>query len=234
MTFCGQCGLQLSPGSTRCPRCGAVVEEPGMANGELHTDDPTIASQSILSQYRQANPAPNPNTPQPPLILRSTGTNNYNNDDATSQTRSVDYPLPAPQNSYATNGYNPNASSGGPGTYNPTYNAGTPDIRTGYPPSSNGNYPAPGSYPTNGAPINYPTYNSQGNYAGPPMQTVDPNYANQFPSQSMGYAQTPHHYQQPSSSLSARGKRIGMVLIIVGLAFILFAIILFALGQGLL
>jgi hypothetical protein len=232
MTFCGQCGLQLSPGSTRCPRCGAIVEEPSMANGELHTDDPTIASQSILSQYQQARPAPNPHTPQPPLILRSTGTNNYDND-ASSQTRGVDYTLPVSQNGYAPNSYNPTPSNGGPGTYQPPYNTNEPGGRTSYPPS-NGNYPTQGTYPTNSAPVNYPTYNSQGNYPAPPMQTVDPHYTNGFPSQSMGYAQTPSSYQSPSSSLSARGKKIGMTLIIVGLAFILFAIILFALGQGLL
>ena len=27
MIFCGQCGLQLAAGTTRCPRCGATVEE---------------------------------------------------------------------------------------------------------------------------------------------------------------------------------------------------------------
>ena len=234
MTFCGQCGLQLSPGSTRCPRCGAVVEEPGMANGELHTDDPTMASQAVLSQYQQSQhpePSqqpqqsnPNSNTPRPPLILRSSG-NDYDNSSASSQTRSVEYPPQAAQNGYA-----PNTVNGRPGTQN----LGTPAMGTGYPgypPPSNGNYPAQGSYPTNATPANYPTYSTPGGYPGPPMQTIEPNYASQISAPPTGYPQAPSQYQQ--SSFNARNRKIGMVLIVVGLFCILCAIILFALGQGL-
>jgi hypothetical protein len=220
MTFCGQCGLQLSPGTTRCPRCGAIVEEPSMANGELHTDDPTIASQSILGQYQQVNqvnPTSNPQTPRPPLILRSSGTNNYDNNDATSQTRSVDYSQQAPLNGY------PGSAPNGMGTYNPI----SPNPNTGYqgyPSPSNSNYAPQGPYPT---------YHSQNSYPGPPLQTIDPSYGQQISSQSMGYSQTHGQYPQTNATRNTRGKRIGMTLIIVGLVLILFAIILFALGQGL-
>jgi hypothetical protein len=48
MFFCGQCGFQVAPGMTRCPRCGAAVDttDAGPA-GELHSDDPTVASSSL-------------------------------------------------------------------------------------------------------------------------------------------------------------------------------------------
>jgi hypothetical protein len=240
MTFCGQCGLQLSPGMTRCPRCGTLVEEPGMANGELHTDDPTMASHSILSQYQQANqanqfnqtrqssPLPNPNTPRPPLILRSSNPNEYDNSSATSQTRSVNQPVPSSPSSYPPNNFAP----GAPGTRD----LGMQDMRTGYQgyPPSNGNYAPSSPYPPNSAPGNYPTYSSQGNFSHPSMPTASTGYPGSGPAQSMGYAQTPGPYQSSSTARNAQGKKIAMALIIVGLALILCAIVLFALGQSLL
>src|SRR5436305_3272846 len=71
MTFCGHCGLQLPPGSTRCPRCGSVTE-PDLAVEDLHTDDPTIAAMP-----HTAPPTPPPGPMDPPtshhqqrLVLR--------------------------------------------------------------------------------------------------------------------------------------------------------------------
>lgn len=43
MVFCGRCGLQLAPGSTRCPRCGALTEVDVVAENP-HMDDPTFVS----------------------------------------------------------------------------------------------------------------------------------------------------------------------------------------------
>lgn len=56
MVFCGQCGLQLAPGSTGCPRCGAITE-PAFSVEDPHLYDPTIVSSSFGV----------PAAPQPPL-----------------------------------------------------------------------------------------------------------------------------------------------------------------------
>ncbi|GCE11995.1 zinc ribbon domain-containing protein [Tengunoibacter tsumagoiensis] len=87
MIFCGQCGLQLAPGSTRCPRCGAVVDATSStANApyeDIHTDDATVASPAFQLQ----NPPGRPGNPPQPLILRSgtDNTNTYGNQEATSR-----------------------------------------------------------------------------------------------------------------------------------------------------
>src|SRR5579875_2441136 len=48
MFFCGQCGFQVAPGMTRCPRCGAAVDTTNAGPvGDLHSDDPTVASPSF-------------------------------------------------------------------------------------------------------------------------------------------------------------------------------------------
>jgi len=49
MVFCGQCGLQLAPGSSTCPRCGAINQSttnsvPGNQPTVMASDDPTAAS----------------------------------------------------------------------------------------------------------------------------------------------------------------------------------------------
>ncbi len=100
MVFCGQCGLQLAPGSTTCPRCGAFIE-PDLPEGALddpHRDDATLPSlrqnlpetqyrypgnrltpphqpQLILgpgSATRQPGP-PDPNAPTSPTAARNSG-----------------------------------------------------------------------------------------------------------------------------------------------------------------
>jgi hypothetical protein len=55
MVFCGQCGLQLAPESTTCPRCGSVTE-PDLSIEDPHLNDPTI-----LTSF------PAPQTPHPPV-----------------------------------------------------------------------------------------------------------------------------------------------------------------------
>ncbi len=133
MIFCGQCGLQLAPGSTRCPRCGTAVETAETATGgDLHVDDATVASRAFIVQNQ-----PPPQTPnnQQPLILRGSGDYGYGMQDAngaTSRVEQVNYGTQVPPtqqvmgNSYA--GY-PAQQSGGylPGGY-PVQNTG------GYPP----------------------------------------------------------------------------------------------------
>lgn len=48
MFFCGQCGFQVAPGVTRCPRCGAAVNTGNASqSGEWHGDDQTVASPSF-------------------------------------------------------------------------------------------------------------------------------------------------------------------------------------------
>jgi len=90
MIFCGQCGIQLASGTIRCPRCGATVEEAKAAEDALHTNDYTIAGQS-LPNLSQAGPVM-PGTPPQPLILRpGTTTNNYNPEDATSMIDAATY-----------------------------------------------------------------------------------------------------------------------------------------------
>ena len=74
MVFCGQCGLQLAPGSTACPRCGSVTE-PDLSPlvEEPHLYDPTI----VTSFGAPPTPQPPPMSPTPPqqqkLVLRPDG-----------------------------------------------------------------------------------------------------------------------------------------------------------------
>ncbi len=66
MVFCGQCGLHLPAGTTRCPRCGTVSDT--TSNGGVDTfptDAPTIASLTY-TQPSQANTYPStPHTSVP-------------------------------------------------------------------------------------------------------------------------------------------------------------------------
>ena len=55
MVFCGQCGYQLSPGSTTCPRCGAPTDADQIAY-DPGTYNPTEISHAVLP----SQPAPPP------------------------------------------------------------------------------------------------------------------------------------------------------------------------------
>ena len=58
MVFCGQCGLHLPSGTTRCPRCGAAADTTSEANVDAFpTDAPTVASLTY-TQRPQANAYP--------------------------------------------------------------------------------------------------------------------------------------------------------------------------------
>jgi hypothetical protein len=155
MIFCGQCGLQLAPGTPRCPRCGATVEEAKAAEDVSHANDYTIASQS-LPNLSQTGPGM-PGTPPQPLILRpGTTINDYNPQDATSM-------MEAPT-------YNTNMP--------PRQNMGTQHPGSGhYPPqASYPNYSMPGgTYAPAGMPS--PGMSSQMGYA--PQQNTSTSNANQ-------------------------------------------------------
>jgi len=133
MLFCGQCGLQLAPGSTACPRCGSVTQPalPPIANP--HSEDPTIASDPRL-------PLQPPRTPYPqvpgysPIPTTPGSSNPY----ATEQIPGTPTPSPLPTERVSHPGY--------PGPSNPGFQ-GYPDYSTqrvqdsGFPPPGNVNYP---------------------------------------------------------------------------------------------
>lgn len=211
MIFCGQCGLQLATGSTRCPRCGATIEEGAAAtSGEFHGDDPTVATPSLTSR----NPMPTQSQPnQAPLILRPSGAG-----------------IPINTNSHPSQGtYNYDATSMMEQQSPPMLGSSYPGYpaqhtnATGYP-SSGGNYPTqnPGNYAQQQN--MYPDYGTQGAgaYGANPSY---PSYANMPPQ--MGY---PNRQQQEDehAARAARGRTTGLVLVLCGLLFILGAVVLFA------
>ena len=221
MIFCGQCGLQIASGSTRCPRCGAIIEEISKQAGEIHSDDPTVATPSLQNQpsiSTQQSPAN-----QPPLILRpgqNSGTQGtqapYNNYDETSMMERSNPPMGNSYPGYAAPGY-PAQQSG-----------------SSYPPQSNGNYPPQGMYPadygTSGAGAYGPGTNGYGtgnygtgmSYPNMPPQAMQPPMNTGYPSSTSQYQQDEH------AARAARGRTTGLVLVLCGLIFILSAVVLFA------
>ncbi len=154
MSFCGQCGQPLAPGSTRCPRCGTMVESADIGtSGDLHGDDATVASRAFIVQ--NSPPPQTPHNPQP-LILPGSGGYGYGTQDAgeaTSRVEQVHYntqasPQQTPGGSYV--GY-----SSQPG-YSPLPNSYLAQNTGNYPPQGPPNYqlgtpytevPVGGSYP---------------------------------------------------------------------------------------
>ncbi|HEY0755937.1 MAG TPA: zinc ribbon domain-containing protein [Ktedonobacteraceae bacterium] len=105
MVFCGQCGYQLAPGNTACPRCGAqtdvkqIEHDPGSSNL-------TEVSRTVLAREpTQAVPPPkrtNPQTRQSqveqgPLILGPVVQNEQLANETTTMMSAQNY---APQPSY--------------------------------------------------------------------------------------------------------------------------------------
>ncbi|HEY1349071.1 MAG TPA: zinc ribbon domain-containing protein [Ktedonobacteraceae bacterium] len=92
MVFCGQCGYQLGPGDTTCPRCGAQTEA-DLSNAQHDTYHPTEISHAILERPpTQGAPSPasasqfrQPAAPQAPLILGPLATNEQLANETTSQ-----------------------------------------------------------------------------------------------------------------------------------------------------
>ena len=92
MVFCGQCGSQIAPGTTRCPYCGAVSHPSDevmthVSDEAMHVDDPTIESTALGSANQMAPTAyatqsVYQNTPFTPpeqhkLVLRPDGVYDY-------------------------------------------------------------------------------------------------------------------------------------------------------------
>ncbi len=205
MIFCGQCGMQLAPGSTRCPRCGAAVDptDVGVKKEELHQDDPTVASPSLLVRNQPLQPLPGN---QPPLVLRPDGGSTYDVQSAGYEaTRRVEAP------DYRT-GY-PTQQSAGPVSY------------AGYPPQS-------GAYPNPTTPMAYPDY-SQPLGSGGVYPTQGMSYSGLTPQMNTGYQQMPGQYgqEQQKASANSKGRVAAMIIIMVGLLFILTAVILFVVQQ---
>ena len=121
MVFCGQCGLQLAPGNTSCPRCGSVTEP------VLSIDDPHLYDPTIVTSF----PAPQtPHSPQPPVS-------------------EVQRPPVSPTPPQQRLVLRPDSNAGyhAPTPYDPTSMmtppVSSPDQRAydGYPPQSGGTYP---------------------------------------------------------------------------------------------
>jgi flagellar basal body-associated protein FliL len=146
MAFCGNCGLQLLPRASVCPRCGAATD-PRLLMEESHPNDPTIALFPTLDTAPsqpgtqpptiQATPVP-PSSTQPTYISQPGASNPNTDHGANAPTYITPLPLLTPQagerSSYPSYpsypGYPPPASSG-----------------ANYPPVSGANYPAQSAFP---------------------------------------------------------------------------------------
>ena len=169
MLFCGQCGLQLAPGSTACPRCGSVTQPALPPIENPHSEDPTIASDPRL-------PLQPPRTPYPqvpgysPLPPTPGSSNPY----ATEQIPGTPIPSPLPTERVSHPGYPgyPGYPSN-PGIQGyPGYSGQVPPANvdystqhvqdSGFPPPGNVNYPpsTPG----------YTDFARGGNAAPPPQE----------------------------------------------------------------
>ncbi len=113
MVFCGQCGLHLPSGTTRCPRCGAVADTTSDANVDTFpTDAPTIASLTYTQRpqasiYPDMSRTATSSTPpeQHKLVLGSSDNIGYGtlaDNEPTSALNAADYRTQPPIN-VATN-----------------------------------------------------------------------------------------------------------------------------------
>jgi hypothetical protein len=207
MIFCGQCGLQLPPGATRCPRCGTPVEG-DTAVEEFYGDDPTVASSPYLPHtppqpdiYGQAETLA-PNNPQKRVL----GADKQSTLEPSAPTSRID------ASSY-------NRRNAGPARPPSSPNADT--FRT--------DHVSGGNYPTQGA--SYPGYRPQSGSNYPSQEAPYP----VVPLGTRGYSSSssPYPYEQPpASSQRARGRVAALVIILLGLLLILGAMVIFALKQN--
>ncbi len=158
MVFCGQCGLHLPSGITRCPRCGAVADTTSDANVDTFpTDAPTVASLTYtqrpqVSVYPDMSRTATSSTPpeQHKLVLGSGDNIGYgtlaDNDEPTSALNAADYRTQPPINLATNTPYaNVPDNANYPGHAENVYQNGnyTP---TGY--GHAGNVPPGGAAPT--------------------------------------------------------------------------------------
>ncbi len=212
MIFCGQCGLQLAPGSTRCPRCGTAVELADTAmGGDLHVDDATVASRAFIVQ-NQAPWAPQtsqtpPQLPnnQRPLILRGDSDYGYGMQDAngaTSRVEQVNYSTQAPPSQQVMG-----SSYAG---YPAQPRGGYPSTQSGHLVQNTGGYSPQVSHPGFQSPYTEVPGQMGGSY---------PQYSGQ--------------YLPQSRATSTKGRTTGLILVLIGLLLIICAVVLFAMQQGL-
>jgi hypothetical protein len=131
MVFCGQCGYQLAPGDTICPRCGAKTDA-DLIEYDPGTYNPTEVSQAIIERAptqavrppTYTNQASWPNQPEQggPLILGPVAPNSQI---ANEPTAMMNAPTYAPQPSYPAYGAYPQQPGATGFAYNPAgYQAG--------------------------------------------------------------------------------------------------------------
>lgn len=193
MIFCGQCGLQLASGDTRCPRCGTPVDaQPPV--GEVYPNAPTVESQSF-GVRPPSQPGTQPadgqfptNNPQR-LVLRQNGSSyDYGTQGAFDATTRME---PPPAANYP--GYTQGGGQSMMGTRTRAQAGGSyPTMNTAYPRSR----PGVGGYqPTSAA----------------------------------------NQYQAGSQTIAAqntKGRAAALVLILLGLLFIIVAMVLLLLQHN--
>ncbi|GHO42683.1 hypothetical protein [Ktedonospora formicarum] len=221
MVFCGQCGLQMAPGTTRCPRCGAVVESGQSAqNPDINgANDQTVESQSFFTPHAQAGrPQPGTHASQPggpqPILLRGSD-NAYNQQNAFDATSMVDAQTnmnPGPGMMQQRGGtytpgsnYPPSQSSFPSMQPGSGYGASQPGIQN-YPPS-NPSFQVPNA-PQSGGPYSFPGFAQQ--------------------QQNPAFQGSPAEQQSSEiKAISSRGRTTALISILVGMLFILVAMVLF-------
>lgn len=110
MVFCGQCGLLIPPGSTKCPRCGAPVDENPVGQQAPTTNDinnETQVSMQAIPQHQPGQPgdAYSARTQQDQRGYQTYSNNNAPTSAMPSSTRPTPaYPAPPP---HTSNPYNP-------------------------------------------------------------------------------------------------------------------------------
>lgn len=140
MVFCGQCGLQLTPGDTRCPRCGAAVDTDSAVE-DIHegtqANSPTVGipyMNNDLSQPATRGEPYTPVNPQPLILSGRDKSGPYEVQGAYEATQQMD------------------ASDYGTGTArfpsNPNMDASYPGYAPqSYPEQNSANYPSGAAYP---------------------------------------------------------------------------------------
>ena len=143
MLFCGQCGLQLAPGSTTCPRCGTATQA-GLPQDNQYLDDPTIASNPRLPLHPPPAPIDNPHS-EDPTIASDPRLPLHPSQTPFPQTPGYS-PLPPSQPPYVSGPGSSNPSSIGQVPSTPPRGASYPGFsgQPGYP-----SYPNNPSYPGN-------------------------------------------------------------------------------------
>lgn len=90
MVFCGQCGLQLPPGKTACPRCGTPTEpEFDLVAEDPHENDPTLAALSSYEPDYQRTVGAPASPQQQKLVLRPDDNGHNFNTQAASDSTSM-------------------------------------------------------------------------------------------------------------------------------------------------